>query len=226
MRSTLPATAFAVSLGIGLSVVAGTFLIATPAVATRVQDSTATATIATCNSLTILENMYGADPYVSARDQLANTLRTEIEGMQAQMSRLEAEIGLMTGQDPNRPLKINQYNALREQLQIRTSEATSQLQTFNAEQLIEIYGIIAAKSEEIATANGYTHLFMTRTGDQDFDPRVGVAGVIQDILARPLTMAPSTTDITELVREALNVPVPVANDAVEDSTVAPAPGGG
>lgn len=224
MGHRLPTTALAVTLGLGTGLGLGlglASLAGAPAVAAYAQSGEPASTIASCNALTIIENMYVQEPYQSQRNELATSLREGISATEAQMGRIEAEFNLMTPSDPNRQMKANEYRTLQNQLQTQTEEAGRELQNFNANQLVEIYEIVIAKATEIAQDNGYTHLVMSRRGDQPFDVAVGVSGVIQDILARPVPLAPSTTDITMEVREALDVPEPDEDEST-DSVIDPA----
>lgn len=180
--------------------------------------------IASADILEVVERMVLSDKYRPARDEFTTAQRASIQPLIGELQALAAQGQTVTQGTPEFQNLVQQYTAKQQELQQKNEEAQAAIGQFEAKQVAEAYGLVAAAATRMAESMGYTHVIATRTDTQIRSNNV--PGVVQEILAHPLVAYPKGDDLTQTLIKELqleNVTLPSQNSG---PTVpgAPAPG--
>lgn len=225
-------------IGLGLVVLAGAaaggalvapLLTGTNAVAQAGSGSVAPVRIATVDVLSLVERMVTSERYASARQTNVNTQAKMLEDernklgpvateAQAAMQKAVAESqGLKDGDPKLEELKKtfqdaqNKMQGLQQQEGELQRKAQDSVESFNTQQVGEVYSLVMAAAQELATKNGYSHVLASRNGSVTIRSN-NVPGAVQEILARPVVVGIAGDDLTERVADALKIG-PAVGDA-------------
>jgi Skp family chaperone for outer membrane proteins len=225
-------------IGLGLVVLAGAavggalvapLLTGTNAVAQAGSGSVAPVRIATVDVLSLVERMVTSERYASSRQTNVNAQAKMLEDernklgpvaneAQAAMQKAVAESqGLKDGDPKLEELKKtfqdaqNKMQGLQQQEGELQRKAQDSVESFNTQQVGEVYALVMAAAQELATKNGYSHVIASRNGPVSIRSN-NVPGAVQEILARPVVVGIAGDDLTERVADALKIG-PAVGDA-------------
>jgi len=218
MRRTLPIVLT------GLTASVATLLIAPspvgqPAGATELTTSVQSDRTATIDVFALLERALDLPDFAQARDTLQTDLQAQGAAMEAQLQKLNDELGVLVPGDPAINQKQTQLQTLYQQYQSFQQQAPQRFDQLAAQQGSEAYWMIVRRAREIATERGYTHLLVSRSKADEFVSG-NVSQAMQEILARPVIMAPAGDDLTDVLMDDLKLPPapePAATDATTDA---------
>ncbi len=179
--------------------------------------------IASADILEVVERMVLSDKYRPARDEFTNSQRATIQPLIAELQALAAQGQTVTQGTPEFQNLVQQYTAKQQELQQKNEEAQAAIGQFEAKQVAEAYGLVAAAATRMAESMGYTHIIATRSDTQIRSNNV--PGVVQEILAHPLVAYPKGDDLTQALIKELqleNVTLPSQNAG--DAMPGPMPG--
>lgn len=162
------------------------------------------ASIATCAVPQIVNELMASDRFSPARDELAEKLREEIKPIAEQGQALFEEMQGMSPEDEGAQEKVGQMQRLRQQLGQMEQQAAAQLETFTAKQIAECFELARSSAGAVADDLGYDYVIATVGEDEDLNTD-SVETVLRQMLARPVLHAPEDADITDDVREDLNL---------------------
>lgn len=137
--------------------------------------------------------------YKSARDlEQAKTKDLEymLEGMKAKLEKLDQNSPEFKAEVPSYQAKLQDYQQLQQALSV-----------FASKQVARAAAEIAEAAKKVAAAKGYTHVFVSLPLDAEYrstDPD----RMLGEALQRTVLVGEQGTDITELVRAELKIPVP------------------
>lgn len=178
--------------------------------------------VATVDILLLLQRLMQTDEYLPQREAVSEEWSNRIQGAQANLDKLEAEIRLLSPNDPRSMALRQQYQQSAQQLQQLSQQGQQAFQSMTAEQASSGYTRIRDRARQMATEWGYSHLIASRT-EVDFSGVTNLPGVTQEILARPVLLSPPGDDITEAIAEAMNLPELEDDEPAESTEAGPAP---
>jgi len=178
----------------------------------RQSASAASQKIATVDLLSLLEDMLQTDDYKPGRDAYRAEWETRITDVQSRIQQVETELRMSAPTDPNVRVLQQQYQQFGYEFNQIRNEAGLGFDKFNADQAAEAYELLYTEAVSLAKALGYSHVFVTRTGGE-ITERGNLATVTQEILARPLALAPEDDTLTARLRERMQIPVPPEPEA-------------
>ena len=213
-------------VGSGLVLAAGSALLAPTAPARlALAPAPVSPTVATCDTLLVVEAMFGRAELDTVRRALAEELNatltakeTEVQASEAQLRQL-AEVSRVRWQslpdgDPEKAAIEASYSTNQEfhnqrvqQFEAMRGESQTRFDTLRSGQLRECYAAVKAVIEAVAAREGYTHVLNHSTNQQQFD-LVGFDLLLQGIRDRPMAVAPTGSDLTDLVLAELGVERP------------------
>lgn len=170
--------------------------------------------VATVDMLKIVEKMVKSDRYAPAREAFNKELTTKLESMAGDLQALRAQIQSSPQNAPETQALMQNFQSRGQEFEQARNDAATRSDEFNARQIAEAYRLVVEVVEAKARAGNYTHVLATRSGPPTLKSG-NIAGTVQEMLARPVVVGPSSDDLTKAVMEELKLP------DIED---APAPG--
>lgn len=210
MPALLSRTGLILVLAVGAATGGGLFMAAASSRAVAQSTPSAAQRIATVDTLAVVERMVLSDRYKPARDRLTEEKNAGLKVMRDSITSLEARAQGLAQDSPELRALAQQYSQLSESLQAEEQKAVAEQDAFNAQQIAEAYRLVTDAATKLGNERGYTHVVQTRAGEVTFRSR-GVAGTIQEILARNVISSPAGDDLTQTLIEQFGV----ANVSVE-----------
>lgn len=173
------------------------------------------ARVATVDTWALVQRMLNTEAYQPAREALGAEWTGKLESRQAQLEQLRNEIEQLAPTDAARQPLIQKFQGLFQEFERTGRDAQTAFEKLAADQAIEAFGKIRDEAVKLAKDKGYSHLLAGRM-DSEVVSADNVGTVTQEILARPILLAPEADDLTETIRVALNLPVELPQD--EDAT--------
>lgn len=214
-------------VGAGLVLAAGSALMA-PTAPARLAAMAApvSPTIATCDTLLVVEAMFGRDDLDLARRTLAEELNSALSAKGAEVQQSETNLqqllevsrvrfqSLPEG-DPERQAIQSSYqtneqfhNQRVQALEAMRTESQTRFDDLRSGQLRECYEAVKAGIAAVAAREGYTHVITHSSNQEQFDAS-GFDLLLQGIRDRGVVVAPAGSDLTDLVLAHLGVERPV-----------------
>lgn len=218
MASLLSRTGLVLVLAAGAAVGSGMFMAAASSRAVAQGAPAASQRIATVDTLAVVERLVLSDRYRPARDRLTEEKNAALKVMRESIANIETRAQGLPQDSPELRGLAQQYSQLTESLQSEEQKAVAEQDAFNAQQIAEAYRLVTEAAAKLGAERGYTHVLQTRGGEVTFRSR-GVAGTIQEILARNVVSSPAGDDLTQAIIEQFGV----ANVNVEMPPAATAP---
>lgn len=162
-------------------------------------------TIAVFDLYGVLETALQAPTAVTERETTAGIFREQATTLQTQLQDLGTQIQSMGVQSPEAQPLIGEYQQKQQQLQQVQGQIQQTLTQLYADQMATAYSNIIDTANAIADEAGYDILLGSRPATSTID-RGPVEVMVQELLARPVLRAPGSIDITDRVRERLDLP--------------------
>jgi len=197
-------------LAIGLSCVALFVALGTrvglPAAHASVEDENKIADprIAVVAATRLLNDLMESDRFKPARDEMETTLRNEISEIVEKGKSLEEHLKTLDQSSDEAKEVKQQLMGLQNALGRKQQEIGVRYEKFLGEQTLEAYKLVRESAIGIAEDHGFTYLIASQSPDDEM-PVGPVAGMVNDILGRPVLMTPKGADITDEVREDLKL---------------------
>ncbi|MFG0307481.1 MAG: OmpH family outer membrane protein [Phycisphaerales bacterium JB040] len=208
MRSTTTAVLLAAAAACTLTVAGHTLLPKADASSSRIELS-----IATVDTVGLLEQMLQADDYAAAREATRASFEERMVELENENAELAAQLQTMDQSDPAFQEGVAKYQSNNSEMQQLGGQFGEQLDDLAASQAAEIYQAITEAVNTVAARENIEHVFSNRAAP-DPESAFGIAGVTQQLLARPLIRT-SATDLTEAVRNELGLPEPTQTEAID-----------
>jgi Skp family chaperone for outer membrane proteins len=188
------------------------------------QAATPAARIATVDVLALAERMMNAQELAGPREELDGRFRPQLEAIEEDVQRIDARLTQLqnTPNDPQVRTLLTQRQTRAEEYQNLIQSHQVQREQLIADQVEAIYARVRAAAERVAGARAYTHVITSRSIGQPMNA-LTAADALQDMLARPVLVAPEGDDLTAQVAAELGVQMaeqPAAAPPLPD----PAPG--
>jgi hypothetical protein len=174
------------------------------------------ARLATCDIYSLVERLVESDSYAPARNIEQERIKAKLSPMEDELKRIDAENAKLreelTGadpKDPNAQMKLKTYNTNQADFEAKIkpyNEQKGQLsEAYSAlivGQFTEAYQKVIAEAKKIATDKGFTYVVAQKRGEvQARNPQQ----LVEEFLARPVSVSPADTDITEAVRVSMKL---------------------
>ncbi|HLP86106.1 MAG TPA: OmpH family outer membrane protein [Phycisphaerales bacterium] len=201
--------------------------LSSPRAIAQVTSPAASQRIATVDTLAVVERLVLSDRYKPARDKLTEDKNAALKVMRESIANLEQRAQGLAQDSPELRALAQQYTQLSDNLQAEEQKAVAEQDAFNAQQIAEAYRLVTEAAAKLGTDRGYSHVVQTRTGEVTFRSR-GVAGTIQEILARNVIASPAADDLTQTLIDQfgvanVNIDAPVAPPATAQPVAPAAP---
>ena len=170
------------------------------------QAATPAARIATVDVFALAERMMNAADLTTPRDALDNRFRPQLENIEQEVQRIDTRLQQLqnTPNDPQVRTLIQQRQTRAEEYQNLVQSHQQEREQLIAGQVEGIYTRIREATQRIAASRGYTHVMSSRSADRRMNAATA-ADALQDMLARPVLVAPTGDDLTSAVAGELEV---------------------
>ncbi|MCA9311294.1 MAG: OmpH family outer membrane protein [Phycisphaerales bacterium] len=161
-------------------------------------------TIAVCAVPSLLNEMLESERFRPERDRLEQELNDKLQELRDRRDELIED---MEGVDPSEPegreaaMEIETLGRRYQQLQM---EAQGRADALFARQMTEAWNLIRSSAEAVAEDLGYDYVVTTAGRDEQLNQESS-ATALRQMLARPMIVFPEDADITDDVREDLNL---------------------
>ena len=176
--------------------------------------------VAVMDVLGTVQKLFESDRYKPARDEFEAKLLTEkVQPARAVMAELKTRYEALPPDSPDRGKLSSEYDQRSREVDLASSAA----EEFNTRQLAEAYRVVIETAGSVARERGFTMVVASRT-DRDFIKGANVNTAVQEMLARPVLVAPEGSDITPAVTAALRLdaaPAPASAPATTPTPPAP-----
>lgn len=163
--------------------------------------------IATVDTFEVLQLQLNTEQFISQRRALEQQFRDAVAPLEEQDSALQSQLAELAPTNPQVPQLqsqrqqlFQQFNQLRQQLALASDR-------LSAEQATVAYRQVHEQVNKVAQQMGYSHVLSTRLVVDEMAP-IDSNSAMQEILGRPVLVAPDTADITDAVLEAMNLERP------------------
>ncbi len=162
--------------------------------------------VAVIDVLGTVQRLFESERYKPARDEFEAKLLTEtVQPARAAMTDLKARYDALAPDSPDRARLSAEYDQKSREVDLASTFA----EEFNTRQLAEAYRVVIETAGSVAKERGYTMVVASRT-DRDFIKGANVNTAVQEMLARPVLVAPEGADITTAVTAALKLDAAMA----------------
>lgn len=212
MRST---ERFVIYTGLVVAIALGLGMRPPTANATGVQEEPPV--IAVVDVLGVMEQMLGEAVYSVPRDAMLGQLSQGVMGAEAEFNALLQELQATDQMAPRWQELYQRTQQAQGQLQEVSGYANDEFNRFNAGQAAVAYALVIEAANAVGDRLSVDFIVASRLGVDIPDPQA-LAGITQEILARPMIRAGAERNLTDQVRQELGLPDPL-------TIVAPAPVG-
>ncbi|HYF13484.1 MAG TPA: OmpH family outer membrane protein [Phycisphaerales bacterium] len=160
--------------------------------------------IATVDVLAVVERMILSPKYAPAREKLQSERSEELRELSDRMRALETRARDMKPETEEFKTLAAEFQGIEATFQQRQQAAHGELEALNVKDLTDAYRDVFNAAHELARTQGYTHVIATRAGEPVFRSN-NAAGVVQEMIARPVLVGVPGDDITQRLVEKLNL---------------------
>ncbi len=165
----------------------------------------------------LIDHALVSEEATNARTKFTTESNEVLDDLKGQLAELETQLSTMQQGDPQAATIYQQYQSISAQHDNAAQQISAAYQMLVAQQLASAYTDIYATANAIGSQEGFIFVFATRSNGELVQTNT-IAGVTQEILARPLMTPPAGVDITELVRIKLGYPEELPVPTLEPQT--------
>ncbi len=169
----------------------------------------------------LIDHALVSEEAANARTEFTTQSNEVLDGLKGQLAELETQLSTMQQGDPQAATIYQEYQSISAQHDNAAQQISAAYQMLVAQQLASAYADIYAAANKIGSQEGFVFVFATRSNGELVQTNT-IAGITQEILARPLMTPPAGVDITELVRIELGYPEALPTPVVEPQAQEPA----
>lgn len=161
--------------------------------------------IAVCAVPAIINDLMASDRFEPDFLERQEELREEVEPLIDELEELQAQLTAPDAdpEDPALQQAFERFQQLRGQLSQISQQHNVTLDAFRAKQIIEAYELIKASARAVATEQGFQYVISSADEFEELAESTQV--VVRQLTVRPVMMYPEAADITEAVRDDLNL---------------------
>ncbi|MEM9083233.1 MAG: OmpH family outer membrane protein [Planctomycetota bacterium] len=161
--------------------------------------------IAVCAVPAIINDLMASDRFEPDFLDRQEELREEVQPLIEELEELQAQLTAPDAdpEDPALQLAFERFQQLRNQLAQLSQQHNATLDGFRAKQIIEAYELIKASAQAVATELGFEYVISSADDFEELAESTQI--VVRQLTVRPVMMYPEAADITEAVRDDLNL---------------------
>jgi len=161
-------------------------------------------TIAVCAMPSLVNELMGSERFLPEREDPAPELREQFDDLRRELEKLNEGLEGAAEGDPNAARDMRRRREVFQQLQAVQSQIARAVEAKTAEQLAACYALVRSSANAVAEDLGFDYVIAT--GDPDETLNTAAAEVtLRQITARPVLRFPKGVDITDDVRDDLNL---------------------
>lgn len=212
----------AARIAAGVVVAAGLATAATLGVTASTTDAVPQAAaeqrLATVDIFRAVRLSMASDAVDEAREAKEQELRGRLEELNQRIGQHEQKLQNLAPGDPDLPPTQAAYQADLRQMNLLQQQVQAEFGTFMSQQGTDAYIRAHQAATELARERGYTHLFASSLnlgslrGEAGFDIE-NMTQLSQEVLARPVLMAPEADDLTDELIDKLGLAGEVEEEA-------------
>lgn len=193
----IPACAAALSIG----VVAAGWLISPAHAAQRRAADSAIAVVALPD---IMNDLMESDRFAPELQRYIDEQRAELEPLVERLQQLQQQLQNIGQDDPQGPALFQEFQRVRQEAATKQNEVNMRIEKFRAGQIIQAYKLVRSSAQAVAEDLGFEYVLTSSDDAEELEPQ-NVEGALRQIMSRPAIMFPDDADITDDVREDLNL---------------------
>jgi Skp family chaperone for outer membrane proteins len=160
--------------------------------------------IASVSVIPILEELIESDRYLPQREELQTRLQEErLNPLQEELRAFEEEFRRAQEEGGDVQAIRQRAQPVFQRLQQAQQEVNQQIQALLSEQIVEAYELIRTSADAVAEDLGYDYVIASTSQDEELLPNPNTLNA--ELAVRPVLVQPEDSDITEDVREDLNL---------------------
>lgn len=205
-----------------------------PAVAAPMAPAPDAARLATCDIYSLVERLVESDAYMPARNIEQERIKAKLAPMEEDLKRIDTENAKLReelsgadSKDPSAQMKLKTYNANAAEFEAKIkpyNDQKSQLAEGYSALIVgqfgDAYQKVLAEAKKIAAEKGFTYVIAQKRGDL---AARSPQQLVEEFLARPVSVAPTDSDITEAVRVSMKLPEKAAGASPMNPMESPRP---
>lgn len=161
--------------------------------------------IAVCSLYQITDDLMDSNRFKPARMEYETQLRDEsLKPLMDQLQELQRSVEGLDKSDPGFSEAREKFFRLQAAANKATQEIAQKVERKVAEQLVESYRLVEAAAVDVAADLGFNYVIASNNTRDELKQET-VAGLVRDMLGRPVLMHPDAADITEDVRQDLKL---------------------
>lgn len=168
------------------------------------QRRSANSLIAVCAVPDILNDLMASDRFAPALQSYIDEQRAELEPLVERLQKLQQQLQGISQEDPQAPALFQEFQRVRAEAANRQNEINAKIEKFRAQQIIEAYKLVRSSAQAVAEDLGFEYVLTSSDDAEDIEPQ-NLEGALRQIMSRPAIMYPDDADITDDVREDLNL---------------------
>jgi len=156
--------------------------------------------IATVDIYTVVDKLMQSPESKKAQDDLKSKWEPRLEALQNDLRKIDADLQALPQSDP----RVQDVMKSGRDKQAEYDKAAQDYEALNARQLVDAYTLVRDGANRLATAKGYTHVFVNRPPERPIDTK-NLGNTLQEFFARPVIKSPPGDDLTRDVAAELKV---------------------
>lgn len=160
--------------------------------------------IAVCAMPSLINELMASERYLPEREDPAPELREEFEDLREELDALNENLEGAGPDDPNAARDIQRRREVFQRLQALQSRLSRAVETKTAEQFAECYALVRSSANAVAEDLGFDYVIATGDPDESLSTTISEV-TLRQITARPVLRFPKGVDITDDVRDDLNL---------------------
>lgn len=167
--------------------------------------------LATCDVFGLVERLIETEPYFVPRKHEEDRIKSELMPLQTTLQELQTALQGADMKKPENIAKQNEGKTKYEEYQKLSRSARDDYGAFVAKQFVAAHEKVHDAIARTAKAHGFTHVAAQKGGA--IQPIGDAQKLAEEFLARPYSVQPEGSDITEATRLELGLPEKVSGES-------------
>lgn len=172
--------------------------------------------IATLDVYSLTERLMSLPSGLESVEAAVKPFQDEITKLQEEFDRLVARLQTLPANDPTFETTSNEGREKQSKLRRLQGEADAAIESARAGLLVRTFNQVVEASNKVAAREGFAYVLNSRSAERAIETN-SVTIALQELLARPMILAPGDADITERVAAELKLPLEGATPAANSN---------
>lgn len=160
--------------------------------------------IAVCAMPSLINELMASDRYLPQRENPAPELREQFEDLRKELDDINEGLEGADENDPATQRDLRRRREIFQQLQGLQAQIARAVEQKTAEQFAECYAMVRSSASAIAEDLGFDYVIATGDPEETLNTTISEV-TLRQITARPVLRAPKGVDITDDIRDDLNL---------------------